>query len=161
MNRSLVLFLAAVILSTSAFGIVWSAKNNFGMLQAVEFHPYKGEFKLQDGSSVQSSGVVIRINTEGTFASDREIANLMVSCKRMYPVECSGNNWEICVIRPAKDAIEEQFRYYYTTYELGGPCSWLEYGIRTNKGYSVIESRKTIWEEIIKVSQGTINEMWQ
>ncbi len=146
--------LLALILAGATFGIFWSASRDFGTRQAVEFFPYISEIELDDSHTIRSSGVVVRINEYEAAPDDRSMAMYMTSAKRMYPDECSGENWEVAVRRPNPDGGEEKYSYSWSVYETEGPGSRVEYGRWENDLYVVIESYPADWSEITNIAHG-------
>jgi hypothetical protein len=144
----------ALILAGATFGIFWSASRDFGTQQAVEFFPYISEIEIDDSRTIRSSGVVVRINEFEAAPDDRSMATFMTSAKRMYPDECTGENWEIAVRRPNPDGGEEKYSYSWSVYETEGPGSWVEYGKWVDDLYVVIESYPADWSEITSIAHG-------
>ena len=154
MKQGLLIVLVALALVPTAFVILWAASLDFGMRQSVEFFPYDDLIPLDDGTTVRSSGVVANVNMRDAFPNDRAMAALMVTVKRLFPTECSGDNWEIAVRRPLPDGTEEKYSFYKSAYEVGGPGSWIEYGRWTAGVYTVIDSYSAQWDEVDKIAQG-------
>ena len=152
--RAVIITLISLIVVAAVFGIFWTGSQGFGMRQAVEFFPYDDEFELDDETIIRSSGVVVLINEYEAAPSDQEMATLMVSAFRMYPEECSGENWEIAVRRPNPDGGEEKYSFSYSIYEISGPGSRIEYGCWEGSHYVVIESYPADWPEIDSIAQG-------
>ena len=154
----------AILIILSVFGILWSAKEGFGQRQSVEFFPYDDEVTLDDGRVIRSSGVVIRVDYYESARSDQEMANLMVAARRMYPEECSGDNYEIAVRRPGPGGAEEKYSYSFSVYDAIGTLEYpdnqgiqrgrIEYGRWIEDQYTVIESYGADWDEIDKIARG-------
>ena len=154
MGRYFVIAIVVVVLIGATLGIMWSAGHGFGMQQAIEFFPYDDHVKLDDGRTIRSSGVLVRVNERESVLSDRQMAALMVSTMQMYPVQCSGENWEIGIRRPLPRGGEERYSFYTSIYETGGPGSWIEYGRWINGEYTVIDSYRTEWKEVAAIAGG-------
>jgi hypothetical protein len=150
-----VLGIAIVLLVIGAvFGIYWSGSLGFGMRQAVEFFPYDEETTLDSGATIRSSGVMVLVNRWEAAQTDQDMANLMLSAEKMYPSECSGNNWEVAIRRPNPSGGEEKYSFYFSIYETGGAGSWIEYGKWVNDQYAVIKSYRADWLEIAQIATG-------
>ncbi len=153
--RPLVITAVVIVLIASVFGIVWAGANGFGTRQAVEFFPYDEQIDLGDGRTIRSSGVVVRLNQWEVAPTDQELAGLMVATRRMYPIECSGENWEIAIRRPSPDGWEEKYSYMFSIYETGEPTSRIEYGRWVDDQYVVEQSYRAEWSAIAEISNGT------
>jgi hypothetical protein len=144
-----------IILSIGAiFAIMWVSENGFGARQAVEFFPYDDQVTLENGETIRASGVTVLVNDYLVAPNDQDMANLMQAAYRMYPDNCTGNNWEIAVRRPNPDGGEEKYSYSFSTYEIGGPGSWIEIGYWTDDHYVVRQSYEANWQGIGKIAQG-------
>ena len=146
--------LVAVLLIGAVSGIFWSGMHDFGQRQSVEFFPYSDEIELDDGTVLRSSGVMIRVNVYESAPTDQVMATLMVAAKKLYPDECSGENFEIAVRRPNPDGGEEKYSYSFSIYEVEGPASWIEYGSWKDDLYVVREAYKADWSEIDNIAHG-------
>jgi len=140
----------------AALGILWVAGKDFGMRQAVEFLPYSSNFTLDNGTVASSGGVTIEVNEYGAAPDERAIAVLMIEAYKLYPKECSTDNWEIAVRRKMENGSEEKFSFYSYTYETGGPGSRIEYGYWTDEGYVVKYSYAATWERIAEIADGSV-----
>jgi len=165
--KYIVSILVGILLIGAVFGILWSASNDFGQRQAVEFFPYSDEITLDDGSVIRSSGVTIKVNHLQSVSSDQEMAALMVAAMGMYPDECSGENYEVAVRRPGPDGAEEKYSYTFSVYDTLGTltlnsnspvaASRIEYGRWIDDHYTVLETYDAEWSEIARIASGQSN----
>ncbi len=146
--------IAVLILIGAVFGILWAGQHDFGQRQSMEFFPYEDEITLDDGTTLRSSGVMVRVNHWEAAQNDQAMATLMIAANNMYPEECSGENYEIAVRRPNPDGGEEKYSFTFSIYENDGAGSWIEYGRWVNDRYVVMESYNAEWIEIINIAQG-------
>jgi len=153
--RSLYVIVGVLVLIAAAFGIFWAAGHDFGTLQSAEFFPYDYQFVSETGETIRSSGAVVRVNYLEAASTDRAMANFMVAAQKMYPAECSGDNWEIAVRRPTPDGSEEKYSFsHYLPEGSTVPDERIEYGCWTNDMYVVKKSYEADWSEIARIAQG-------
>ncbi|MFH1676547.1 MAG: hypothetical protein ABIC40_05935 [bacterium] len=145
-----------VMVTLAVFGIFWAAGKDFGMRQAIEFLPYSSDFKLDNGTSARSGGVTVEVNEYGAAPDERAVAVLMLEAYKLYPKECSADNWEIAVRRKMQNGGDEKFSFYSYTYETGGPGSRIEYGYWTDEGYVVGYSYSAGLERIKDIAGGKV-----
>jgi hypothetical protein len=152
--RFAIITLLIVLLVGAVVAITWAGTKDFGTRQAVEFFPYDDQVTLETGEVIRASGVTVLVNEYEAASNDQDMANLMQAACRMYPEECSGNNWEVSVRRPNPDGGEEKYSYSVSNYEIGGPGSWIEIGYWAGDNYVVRESYRADWNGIGEIARG-------